>query len=219
VISYGKIILVERPLSPEPGDVIRAVVSAIQSEGLSVLPWTEESRSFLARARFFKKNGKATRNLSEEVPDISDSALLASLEAWLAPFIPANGKIGERDFLDALRYRANGSLIDREVPARIALANGISRALAYEEFNPGEGPIPVLEIRIQELFGCTETPRVLGIPVLMKLLSPARRPLQITSDLAGFWKNTWPEVRKEMKGRYPKHKWPEDPFLPVTPAK
>lgn len=219
VISYGKIILVERPLSPEPGDVVRAVVSAIQSEGLSVLPWTDESRNFLARARFFKKNGKATRTLSEEVPDISDRALLESLEAWLAPFIPANGKIGERDLLDALRYRANGSLIDREVPARIALANGISRAVAYEELNPGEGPIPVLEIRIQELFGCAETPRVLGIPVLMRLLSPARRPLQITSDLAGFWQNTWPEVRKEMKGRYPKHKWPEDPFLPVLPQK
>ena len=147
--------------------------------------------------------------------DMSEDALLASLESWLAPFIPSDGRLSAQHPPAALRYRADARIIDSEAPERIALPNGISRPLAYEDLGTGEGAVPVLEIRIQDLFGCGETPLVLGRPVLLRLLSPARRPLQITSDLAGFWKNTWPEVRKEMKGRYPKHKWPEDPFAPL----
>ncbi|HNY15901.1 MAG TPA: ATP-dependent helicase HrpB [Treponemataceae bacterium] len=213
--AYGKIVLAERPLEPAPSDVIGAVLSAVRNEGLSVLPWKRESEAFLARARFYYAASIPTGRYTGQPINLSEKALLDSLEDWLAPFIPANGRIDETGLLDALRYRANGQLIDREIPERLELPNGIARAITFEEPVPGEGPKPVLEIRVQDLFGCAETPRVLGIPVLLKLLSPARRPLQITSDLASFWKNTWPEVRKEMKGRYPKHKWPEDPFAPI----
>jgi ATP-dependent helicase HrpB len=88
------------------------------------------------------------------------------------------------------------------------------RKAGAEEIDPAEGIVPVLETRVQDLFGLADTPRVCGLPVLIRLLSPARRPLQITRDLAGFWRNTWPEVVKEMKGRYPKHRWPADPTKP-----
>jgi ATP-dependent helicase HrpB len=215
VRAYGKIVLAERPLEPAPSDVIGAVLSAVRNEGLSVLPWKRESEGFIARARFYYGASIPTGRYTGQPIPLSDQALLDSLEDWLAPFIPANGRIDETGLLEALRYRANGQLIDREIPERLELPNGIARPITFEEPVPGEGPKPVLEIRVQDLFGCPETPRVLGIPVLLKLLSPARRPLQITSDLASFWKNTWPEVRKEMKGRYPKHKWPEDPFAPI----
>lgn len=212
--AYGKIVLSERPLVPGPGDVANAVVSAIRTEGLSVLPWNETSTRFLARARLCAKAPGG-----ERARDLADGSLLDSLEEWLVPFIPSDGRIEGQGLLDALRYLADGQRVDREVPERITLANGVSRPLIFEEFVPGEGPIPILEIRIQELFGCPDTPRVLGMPVLMRLLSPARRPLQVTSDLAGFWKNTWADVRKEMKGRYPKHKWPEDPLSPENARK
>jgi len=215
VKAYGKIILSERPLESEPSDVIPAILQAIRKEGLSVLPWSREAESFLLRARFCYRSCMDLGRHSGKLSDMSEDALLASLESWLAPFIPSDGRLSAQDTLAALRYRADARIIDSEAPERIALPNGISRPLAYEDLGTGEGAVPVLEIRIQDLFGCGETPLVLGRPVLLRLLSPARRPLQITSDLAGFWKNTWPEVRKEMKGRYPKHKWPEDPFAPL----
>lgn len=207
---YGKLVLGERRLENVPGDAARAIVAAVRKDGLALLPWAKASEDFLARARFreLKKNGL-------EGGKSGDDALLASLEEWLVPFIPADGRIFAETLLDALRWHLDGSSVDRDVPQRILLANGLSRPLLYEELAPGEGPIPVLETRIQDLFGCPDTPRILGTPVLLRLLSPAKRPLQITRDLAGFWKNTWPEVIKEMKGRYPKHKWPENPLSPL----
>jgi ATP-dependent helicase HrpB len=212
--AYGKIVLSERLLAPGPGDVANAVVAAIRENGLAVLPWNEVATRFLARARLCAKAHRM-----DGARDLSEKSILESLEEWLVPFIPSDGRLDGQGLLDALRYLADGQLVDREVPERITLANGVSRPLAFEELVPGEGPIPILEIRIQDLFGCPDTPRILGMPVLLRLLSPARRPLQVTSDLAGFWKNTWGEVRKEMKGRYPKHKWPEDPFSPEIDKK
>ena len=214
VKAYGKIILSERLLESEPSDVIPAILQAIRKEGLSALPWSREAEAFLLRARFCYRACAALARHSGKLSDMSEDALLASLESWLAPFIPSDGMISAQDLLASLRYRTDARLVDSEAPERIALPNGLSRPLGYEDLGTGEGAVPILEIRIQDLFGCGETPLVLGRPVLLRLLSPARRPVQITSDLAGFWKNTWPEVRKEMKGRYPKHKWPEDPFAP-----
>ena len=147
----------------------------------------------------------------------SESSLLDSLEDWLVPFLPASGVISESLLLDALRYRLDGSFVDREAPSRITLPNGLSRPLSYEELVPGEGPVPVLETRLQDLYGCADTPRVAGTPVLLRLLSPAHRPMQTTRDLAGFWKGSWQEVRKDMRGRYPKHDWPENPAIASPP--
>lgn len=106
----------------------------------------------------------------------------------------------------------NGAEIDRQAPAKILLPNGKSRKIIYEKQSLASEKNrlvirPVLEIIIQQIFGCFETPKVMGMPVLLRLLSPARRPLQITDDLTGFWANTWPDICKEMKGRYPKHNW------------
>lgn len=134
-------------------------------------------------------------------------------EKWLTAFIPRDGRLTAETVLQALRYALDGEGVDRDVPLRLKLENGRERRLTYEVLEKAEGPVPVLEVIIQQMFGCTETPRVMGEPVLLRLLSPARRPLQITKDLGGFWKNTWPEVCKEMKGRYPKHNWDHTRFV------
>lgn len=211
-LMYGKLVLSERRVEPTGEDIARACCAHIRRVGSSALPWTEAARSFANRAGFWFR-----QKPDQSASPMDDTALLESLEEWLLPFIPSKGTISAEAFLDALRYRCDALSIDREVPSRITLPSGISRPVEYQELVPGNGPVPVLEIRIQDLFGCPETPRILGIPVLLRLLSPARRPLQITGDLAGFWKNTWPEVIKEMKGRYPKHKWPDDPLKPLAP--
>ena len=114
--------------------------------------------------------------------------------------------------IDALRYHLSAEKIDKDVPSEIKLPNGRKRKISYEKIQSKdeEGKIqirPVMEIIIQQIFGCFETPKILGTPVLLKLLSPARRPLQITDDLANFWNGAWIEICKEMKGRYPKHNW------------
>lgn len=209
---YGKILLSERRAPMEADDIKSAVCASIRKTGLSSLPWSDASISFLVRARFALKAGADDRKHAAD-----DEVLLESLEDWLVPFLPANGGISAEALLDALRYRLDGSAVDRDAPSRITLENGLSRPLSYEEIAPGEGPVPVLETRIPDLYGCTATPRVAGTPVLIKLLSPAGRPMQITRDLSGFWKGSWADVRKDMRGRYPKHDWPENPALASPP--
>jgi len=116
--------------------------------------------------------------------------------------------ITEEPLFRAVEGLASGSRreLDREVPDSIELPTGSRRRIDYS------GDEPALEAKIQEVFGMAATPRICGRPLVLRLLSPASRPLQITRDLASFWKNTYPEVRKEMRGRYPKHYWPEDPL-------
>jgi ATP-dependent helicase HrpB len=231
--AYGKIVLSEVSVPPGPGDAARAIVAAVMEEGASILPWSPEAEAFYSRARFAQRlsarmpdaarAATATRaatavaSCGEAVGAVGDANGLASLaqaaEEWLLPFIPEDGRLTESLLLDALRYRFDGQAVDRLAPARIALANGLNRALRYEELSAQEGVIPILEVKIQDLFGCPDTPTVSGVNVLLRLLSPARRPIQVTRDLAGFWANTWAEVRKELRGRYPKHQWPENPPL------
>ena len=139
----------------------------------------------------------------------SPENLLGRLEDWLVPFLGGMNKISEGAVYEGLYWFCDGTALDRELPLSITLPNGKRRKLTYEMI---AGRVqPVLEVVIQELFGCPETPQVAGIPVLLRLLSPARRPLQVTSDLSGFWQSTWPEVCKEMRGRYPKHNWDYKP--------
>jgi len=202
---YGKLVLSEKSMKAGPEDISAAFCANIRKSGLGALPWSATSESFLVRARCWYRGDSL----------MDGQKLLDSLEDWLVPFIPPNTSLTPELFLQALRFRCDSSAIDRDLPTRITLPSGIDRPILYVELKPGESPVPVLEIKIQDLFGCAETPRIMGIPVLLRLLSPARRPLQITDDLAGFWKNTWPTVIKEMKGRYPKHKWPENPFTPI----
>ena len=207
-IYFGKILLSSKKLVPEPGDIAEAACSAVQTHGISWLPLSETVHDFLLRARFYYQCTASAAD-SRLVPlqhNPSDESLAHSVHEWLIPFMSNGTHISEQTVSDALQWYLDGETVDRNVPHRITLPNGRSYKLTYET-RPDKEIQPVLEIIIQQIFGCFKTPQIMGRPVLLKLLSPARRPLQITDDLAGFWQNTWPEICKEMKGRYPRHNW------------
>ncbi|MBO4437796.1 MAG: DEAD/DEAH box helicase [Spirochaetaceae bacterium] len=202
-LLYGKICLKQEQLKTEKDDIARAYLSYFRQNGIKSLPWNKVSANFFERARFF-----AAHSENAEAADGTDEAkLLETLEDWLLPFWGNSAELSEEAFLEALRYKFDGRAVDKAVPLRFKLENGKEVSVKYEELDKNEGPVPVIEIIIQQIFGCKKTPKVCGVPVLLRLLSPARRPLQVTRDLEGFWKNTWPEICKEMKGRYPKHNW------------
>ena len=126
-------------------------------------------------------------------------------DKWLLPFLGSSTKLTADVVYQGLYWFCEGSTVDQEIPLTLNLPNGKRRKLKYEVI--AGKTTPVLEVIIQDMFGCFETPVVAGVPVLLRLLSPASRPLQVTSDLAGFWDTSWPQICKEMKGRYPKHNW------------
>ena len=207
---YAAIVLSRRSVPVQPEDALPALLSAIRAKGLDTLPWSENARRLRARMQ-------ALREWMPELglPDVSDQALLDSLESWLAPYLD-----GKRRF-DALSAeelsQALGSLFDYEqrraldahAPESLTVPSGMSRRIEYTAGEP-----PVLAVKLQELFGLADTPRVGNgrVPVTLHLLSPAGRPIQVTQDLKGFWERTYPEVKKELKGRYPRHPWPDDPW-------
>ncbi|WP_294623859.1 ATP-dependent helicase HrpB [uncultured Bilophila sp.] len=213
---YGALVLEERPLREGGGDLAgqraSAVLDGIRRLGLSCLPWTEELEQWRLRVRLLA-------SLEPEAwPDLSDAVLLADLESWLAPFLEGISRRSHFSRIDlgaALRSLVPWDKlrrVEREVPAALEVPSGSHVRLRYEA-SP-EGAVPVLAVKLQELFGMVKTPAVAGgrVPVLVHLLSPAGRPLQITRDLEHFWRHGYPLVRAEMRGRYPKHPWPEDPF-------
>lgn len=213
-LLYGKICLKEEQLKTEKSDTAQAYLSYFREGGLESLPWSKASIAFFERVRFLAKHGSfgGTPNGASGCvpPDIAETEadkLLETLEEWLLPFWGNAPEISDEAFLEALRYKFDGRAVDKAVPLRFKLENGKEVQVKYEELDKNEGPIPVIEIIIQQIFGCKKTPQICDVPVLLRLLSPARRPLQVTRDLEGFWKNTWPEICKEMKGRYPKHNW------------
>jgi ATP-dependent helicase HrpB len=150
----------------------------------------------------------------EEWPDVSDPSLLASLERWLTSYIGGITRLAGLkgiDLADALRSRLawpQRRRLDELAPTHLEVPSGARLRLDYS------GEVPVLAVRVQEMFGCTDTPRVAGgrQPVLVHLLSPAGRPVQVTQDLAGFWAGSYDQVKKELRGRYPGHHWPDDPL-------
>ena len=184
---------------------------------MAALPWGEQALALRARAAFL-------HSLDPAAPDLSDAALLASTEVWLAPVLAGKTALGQLS--DPELAGALGTLIpheaqrrlDRDAPERFEAPTGSRLAIDYA----AEGG-PRVDVRVQELYGLTRHPTVAGgkVPIVLALLSPAHRPIQLTRDLPGFWKGAWAEVRKEMRGRYPKHVWPEDPAAaaPTTRAK
>jgi ATP-dependent helicase HrpB len=152
---------------------------------------------------------------------------LDSLEHWLAPALAGKRKLDALSAEELLNAFANllewpqRKLLDEAAPDAITVPSGMTRRLDYAVATQDDGGIasPVLAVKLQELFGLAETPRVANgrVPVMLHLLSPAGRPIQITQDLRGFWDRTYPEVKKELKGRYPKHPWPDDPWS-ATPT-
>ncbi len=190
--AYGAIVLKESQVPGNSEDYKEAVVNAVCENGLEWLPIDSRIENFLIRAEFLGENIEKINNLQFKTNE------------WLAPFI--NGQsINEDTVYNGLYWYLEGSQVDLKVPVQITLPNGKKRKISYEK--QGQEIKPVLEVIIQQIFGCFETPKILGKPVLLKLLSPARRPLQITEDLENFWTGAWIEICKEMKGRYPKHNW------------
>jgi ATP-dependent helicase HrpB len=195
-----------------------ALIDRVRATDLAALPWTDRARSLQARIGFLHAV------LGETWPDVSDAALRRHLDDWLAPLLTAAGATGRADLervdlIGALRALVPGEVaadLDRLAPAAVTVPSGRRVPLAYGGGAPGDPP--VLAVRVQEMFGTGETPTVAGgrLPVVLHLLSPAGRPVQVTSDLAGFWAGSWQEVRKEMAGRYPKHDWPDDPAHAVS---
>jgi ATP-dependent helicase HrpB len=185
------------------------MLEGIRALGLAALPWTEAARQWQARVL-----GLRAWRPEEGWPDVSDEWLTAHLETWLAPYLEGTSRREHLARLDLpgilaslLDYRQQQALA-RLAPTHLAVPSGSRIALVYAPPGP-----PVLAVKLQELFGLSDTPTVNDgrTPVSLHLLSPARRPIQVTQDLAGFWQRTYPEVKKELKGRYPRHPWPDDP--------
>ncbi len=207
----GALVLKERLLDkPAPEALRAALLEGIARAGLGVLPWSDGLRQWQARVLLLR------RLLPEAAdwPDVSDAGLLADLPDWLGPHLDGMTKLSHLATLDLhgilksrLDYRQS-RLLDAEAPSHWRVPTGNSLPIDYVS-----GDVPVLAVRLQEMFGEHETPAIAGgrMKLLLHLLSPARRPLQVTSDLAGFWQSSYRAVRAEMRGQYPKHPWPEDP--------
>lgn len=202
---YGKIVLSIKKLQPCADDFAAAICTQVKEKGIQALPLSEDSKNLLLRAKFYSQQ--------KNLPDKTEKSFLEkNTDDWLLPFLGGKTSVNEKTVFDGLYYFLNGAEIDKNVPVQITLPNGKKRKILYEQQSSENDRTksavrPVLEIIIQQIFGCFETPKILGMPVLLKLLSPARRPLQITDDLENFWISTWPEICREMKGRYPKHNW------------
>ena len=215
----GKLVLQEAPLpSPDPDAIATALLAAVRSRGLQVLSWAEAARSLRDRIRFL-----AGRDASTEWPALDDETLLATLEAWLLPHLPGVRGLAQLGRLD-LAAILSSSLdwarlqeLERRAPTQLQVPTGSRVAIDYS------GETPSAAVRVQELFGLTTHPTVDDgkLPILLELLSPAQRPIQLTRDLPGFWSGSWKAVRADLRGRYPRHSWPEDPATaaPTSRAK
>ena len=207
---FDAIVLERRSVPVQGADAVPALLAAVRAMGLGSLPWSDASLSLRLRVNVLRQ---ACPELG--LPDWSDTALLESLDDWLAPALDGQRRLDAIN-VDALSRTLTAQLdyaalrqIDQLAPANITVPSGQSRRIDYG----GDGP-PVLAVKLQELFGLADTPAIANgrIALMLHLLSPAGRPIQVTQDLRSFWERTYPEVKKEMKGRYPKHPWPEDPW-------
>jgi ATP-dependent helicase HrpB len=199
----------------DPAQATRALTDAVGILGLDALPWSEAASQWRNRVQ-------SLRAWMPELglPDVGDATLLASRDDWLLPAFAGKTRLDaltEGELIEVLKARVDWSLrqrIDALAPVRMIVPSGMERRIEYLIDDDGSPASPVLAVKLQELFGLSETPLVAEgrMPVTLHLLSPAGRPLQVTQDLAGFWARTYPEVKKEMKGRYPRHPWPDDPW-------
>jgi ATP-dependent helicase HrpB len=205
-------IIVEEHGAPPGGEALReAMMEGIRLMGPGALPWDEMTNSARSRSEWLRLHDLAPADW----PDLSDAALLGTLPSWLGPFLGGVTRrahlrrLDMESILRAMFTHRQWSDLARLAPETIAVPTGSKIYLDY-----ASGELPVLSVRLQEMFGQTDTPAVAGgrVAVLVHLLSPAGRPLAVTRDLRSFWSNAYQDVRKEMRGRYPKHIWPEDPL-------
>ncbi len=206
----GAIVLAERMLPAPTGDTANeAVLDAVRAHGVSILPWGKEAMVLRQRLSWLRKG------LGEPWPDMSDEALTVRLKDWLLPFLTGSASLGSISGnammagLTALVPHDLQRRIDALAPTHFDAPSGSRVPIRYD------GEQPVLAIRVQELFGLATHPAIAGgtVPLTLELLSPAHRPIQTTRDLPGFWRGSWADVRSDMRGRYPKHVWPENPLL------
>ena len=209
---FGKAVLKDHPLAdPDPSRIAEALCDGIRKEGIRLLPWTRSLRSWQARVMLLRRLHAA----EIKWPDVSDEALENTLEDWLSPFIGGithGEQLRRIDFsgalFSALSWKHRQEL-DLLAPTHFTVPSGSRIPIDYDA-----GDTPVLAVRLQEMFGATETPAIAAgkLPLLIHLLSPAGRPVQITRDLKSFWAHGYYEVKKDLMGRYPKHHWPDDPL-------
>ncbi len=200
-----------RDVTPE--ERLAALLDGIRRNGLECLPWSRDVRNWQSRTLFVRD-----LNDAPDWPDLGDSRLLSTLEQWLAPFLNGMSRLTELARVDlqaALQLQLSRGQLQRLqalAPSHLTIPSGARIRLDYNTDNHQ----PIMKVRIQEMFGCMTNPTVAAgrVPVVLHLLSPAQRPVQVTTDIAGFWTNSYHYVRKEMRGRYPKHAWPENPGAP-----
>jgi ATP-dependent helicase HrpB len=214
---FAELVLERRSVPATKEDALPALLAAVRELGLDALPWSEHAINLRARVACLHEWCPDL-----ELPDLGDAALLADLDAWLAPALVGKTR------LDALTPQALGEAlaarldyaqrraVDDNAPETLRVPSGNERRLHYEIGKP-----PVLAVKLQELFGLADTPRIAKgrVAVTLHLLSPGQRPIQVTQDLRGFWERTYPEVKKELKGRYPRHPWPDDPWSATPTAR
>jgi len=213
---FDNIVLESKPAGRvDPAQAARALTDAVRELGLDALPWSESLTQWRARVRSLREWAP-----EDTWPDLSDNALLATLDDWLRPAFEGKTRLDaldEGELSNALQQTVDWALrrrIDALAPVRIVVPSGMERRIDYSVDDIEGARPPVLAVKLQELFGLADTPRIVEgrVPLTLHLLSPAGRPLQVTQDLKGFWERTYPDVRKEMKGRYPRHPWPDDPW-------
>lgn len=212
--KVGELVLSREPLKELDADArSRALLGLVRKKGLELLHWTPELRQWQARVALLRELDMTAQGQSKW-PCFRDETLLATLEEWLLPYLNNVSRLSHFGLLD-LSSILRGALpwplpqeMDELAPTHIKVPSGSLIKLDYSE-SP-----PVLAVRLQEMFGLADTPRIAGgkLPIKLYLLSPARRPVQVTQDLANFWRSTYLEVKKDLKGRYPKHWWPDDPM-------
>ena len=217
VERLGALVLASAPIAqPDPAAIAQALCAAVKAAGIASLRWTDEARQLQARVRFLRRHDP-----EGAWPDLTDERLAATLGDWLGPWLAGLNRLDEvrrLDLLSILRGRLEGTQrqrLDRLAPEHLEVPSGSRRRIDYAA-DP-----PVLAVKLQEMFGVADTPRLCGgrVAVMLHLLSPAQRPVQVTQDLAGFWARGYAEVRRELRGRYPKHPWPEDPWNAVPTAR
>lgn len=212
------LVLSDSPLQkPDEEKVMKALITGIRQAEINLLPWDKAAENLRARVNFLNKAG-------EEFPDLSDDRLSAGLEEWLLPWLKGMSRLEHLKrlelkgvLLNMLNWQQQKAL-EKLAPTHITVPSGSSIPIDYLS-----GDKPVLAVRLQEMFGLDKTPAIANgkVPLTLHLLSPARQPMQVTEDLAGFWSGSYKMVKKELKGRYPKHYWPDDPLQaePTSRAK
>jgi len=240
----GALLLADGALSnPDPSLIAAALMEGMRKAGLQTLAWTPELQDWRRRIQFLRRlgqrdvsasgasredaasrrrgGGAGEKDTNSTWPDLSDERLADTLGEWLGPYVVGMTTLERVQRMDlttplhALLSRAQQRELDRLAPTHLTVPSGSQIRVDYAE------DVPVLAVRLQEMFGCKDTPHLVHgtLPVMLHLLSPAKRPVQVTRDLASFWANAYPEVRKELRGRYPKHHWPEDPLAAPPTAR